>query len=422
MRKDMTDGLTKKILDRVLDLSWRVSVYSPPMKPFVRFSKEMDEIYRYKDDRRKLFWNFDDVLQGILLDIIKSISSPQQLADACIERWRINLEQLYDRRKRELEEFVKRGDSFEANYRDRDTFISNQIRAGSKFLYVGCGSGTDCLRFANLGYEVFGIDTVFKLIDIATQWAKHLALPFKPICMDVMDICFTKETFDFFLIEFYGYQTLGESLAIQRELARVLRKGGKGFVVGSRKQYSSFWYLMGSNYPFAMTNWLLGQSFLDYPKTQFDANEEKLHYGVYYRSQTIDSLSAELKHTFNLRECFYEEYDQRYVMCVVEPKENYDDIDLIEITPEWQVPLENQYKVGRDSIENFLKQIETICDFLEAHEKDVVQFFEENQPMVRSPLESIPVSLSKFIGLLEDLYEVNPVAAATGPTPKATKG
>jgi SAM-dependent methyltransferase len=421
MRKDKcTDISTEMILGRVLDLSWRVSIYSPPMKPFIRFSKEMDGIYSYNEGENSgLFWNFDDMLQKLLLHIIKNISTPQQLANACIERWKFNLDKLYDRSKRELEEFIKRGESFETHYSKRDILIFNQVRASSRFLYVGCGAGSECLRFANRGYEVFGIDTIFKLIDIATQWAKHLALPFKPICMDVMDLGFAQGMFDFFLIEFYGYQTLGESLVIQRELARVLRKGGKGFVVGSRKQYSSFWFMSGSRYPSAMTRWLKGHFFWDYLKTQSDANEEKLNYGLYYRSQTINSLSAELRHTFNVIECFYEEYDPRYVICVVEPKENYDDIDVMEITSEWEKPLEYKHKLGIDSIKSLLKQIESICGFLEAHEKSVLQFFKEDHPLGRRPLESIPLDLLKFKGLLEALYKVHPVYAAIGQTTEA---
>ena len=43
-------------------------------------------------------------------------------------------------------------------------------------------------------------------------------------------------------------------------------------------------------------------------------------YGLYMRSHTVDSLATELSHAFSIVECKYEEYDPRYVMCVVERK------------------------------------------------------------------------------------------------------
>lgn len=403
----------EQILGRVLDLSFQVSSYSPPMKPFIRFAKEMDGIYRSIESKnRRLFWNFDDVLQRILLDIIKNISTPQQLAHSCIERWKLNLDPLYNITKSKLEDLIKSGRPFEANYSKRENFIFDQVRAGSRFLYVGCGAGSDCLRFANRGYEVFGIDILFKLVNLANEWVKYLALPFKPICMDIMDLGFIQETFDFFLIEFYGSQTLAESLIIQRELARVLRKGGKGFMVGFRKQYPSFWYMMGSRYPTAMISWLRNQSFLDYSKKESDGNEEKLMYGLYYRSQTIDSMSAELNKSFNVLKCFYEEYDPRYVMCVVEPKENYNDLDLTKVKLDWAEPLANHRKLGLDSINSLLQQIESICAFLEGHEKSVVHFFQADHPPGKSPLKDIPLDIRKFTGLLETLYKEHPVLAA----------
>jgi SAM-dependent methyltransferase len=389
----------------ILELSWRISGHSPPMKPFVRFSKQTDEVYRHRGaEARRLLWDFDDTLQRVLLRIAKAVATPEQLAHSCVERWKVNLEQLYSRKRRELDTLIESGESFQPQYTTRDEFLFARTEPGGRFLYVGCGSGTECLRLASGGYEVVGIDTVFKLTRVANEWSGHLDLPFEAICMDVMDLGFAQRSFDGFLLEFYGHQPVfSRSLALQRNLAHTLRDGGKGFIVGSRKKYASFWYKMGSRYSASMTRWLTRQSRLDYYWSESDGCEEQLSYGLYWRSHTVDSLGTELSRTFDIVECMYEEYDPRYVVCVVERKE--DSRALEEVGPGCGELIEGHLDVGTAPAEDALSLVESICDLLESHERKVVQFFDGDLAEGQSPLRGVQANLSEFMDLLWEVCE-----------------
>lgn len=155
--KEEKENLLKSILDK----SNRISRYSPPMKPFVRFSKKLES--QVKNDNTKaysyLFWDFDDILQKIRLNIIHKIATPDEIARLCIEQWKTNLKQLYQVKKKELEEVIRNKAEFHSNSRPRDEFILRRVESGSRLLYIGCGSGTECLRLAKKGLRVVGIDT-----------------------------------------------------------------------------------------------------------------------------------------------------------------------------------------------------------------------------------------------------------------------
>jgi SAM-dependent methyltransferase len=237
--------------------------------------------------------DFDDTLQKILLGVARTIATQEQIADACVERWKTNLDRLHERKLRELKELMEQERSPQFRYTPRDEFIFQRVRPGARFLYLGCGSGTECFRFAGQGYNVIGIDTDFKLTDVANAWASYLDLPFKAVCMDAMELGFTQGSFDGFLFEFYGCQpSPSQTLSLQRNLSGILRHEGKGFIVAGRKRYPSFWFLMRAFYAPSMTEWLSKQALLDYHFSQPDGVEERLVYGLYWRSHTKDSLST----------------------------------------------------------------------------------------------------------------------------------
>ena len=398
-------GRANSTLRRILELSWRISCHSPPMKPFIRFSRQTDEVYEHgRGETKRLFWDFDDTLQRVLLDMAKALATPEQLTRACVEQWKVNLEQLHTRKRRELEALIESRELFQPQYRARDEFILARLEPGSRFLYVGSGSGTECLRFASRGYEVIGIDTDFGLNSVAHEWSEHLSLPFEAICMDVMGLGFAQSSFDGLLLEFYGAQpSVSQSLVLQRNLADVLRDGGKGFIVGSRKKYASFWFRMGSHYPPLMTQWLMKQSALDFYWSESDGCEEKLTYGLYVRSHTVDSLAAELSHTFGIVECKYEEYDPRYVMCVVERKG--DSMTMEEDRLGYGEPEEELLHLNTVPTDDVLSRVESICDLLESHESKVVQFFDDGLAEEKNPSQGLQVDLSGFASLLGDVCE-----------------
>jgi 2-polyprenyl-3-methyl-5-hydroxy-6-metoxy-1,4-benzoquinol methylase len=303
-------------------------------------------------------------LQKVLLNIVKAISTPDQLIKACIERWKSNLELLYQNSQKQLKELVKSKEPYRYIENSRMRFLCERLVEGSRFLYVGCGKGTECLSLANNGLNVVGIDTNFLLTRTANAWSSYLAQPFQPICMDLMELGFKQETFDSFLIEFYGHlPLLDQNFLVQRNLARLLRKGAQGFVVGLRKNYPSFWYLMKSISNPSMVKWLVNQSQLDFRWDNPDGHEEKLMYGLYHRTHTVDSLSKELGYAFRVIKCLYERHDPRYVICIVEPKENLDSQPEVKGTGHWERNVSHpESRVG--SISEILDQDR---DYLQFH-------------------------------------------------------
>lgn len=398
------------VLKQILELSSKLSMYSPPMKPFIRFARQADPIYKQScASKKSLFWDFDYSLQKVLLGVVHEIASPAQLADLCLTQWDANLERLRIRKRNELQALKSSGQAYQFNYTPRDEFILSRIKPGGRFLYLGCGSGTECLRFASRGHYVIGIDAVPGLVDVANEWAEHLSLPFEAICMDARALDLDEESFDGFLVEFYGEQpSLSHALLLQRNLARILREGGKGFVVATRKKYSSFWFRMAPKYSRNMTSWLMGQAFLDQHFSKPDNFEEQLMYGLFWRSHTAQSLAVELSNTFKMLECDYEKHDPRYVMGVVE-RRNADPSRYSDICNALAEPETPCLDLRAAPLKDVLCKIALICYILEAHERRVSQFFDHVTPASgKNPLQEVETDLSRFIELLEDVFCVLP--------------
>lgn len=404
-------GDGNNVLKYILELSWRISHYAPPMKPFLRFSKHADTIYKGKTDRdKRFFWDFDDTLQRILLGLARATATPEEIAGACVDRWKINLEKLYLKSKGRLEELRKSGGVLQFRCTPRCEFIFSRVEPGSRLLYVGCGAGTECLVWAQRGYRVIGIDTDEQLVGVANEWAEYLKLPFQAVRMDVDDIGFAQGSFDGFLLEFYGFQpSPAQASALQRGLAGVLNDGGKGFIVATRKQYASFWFRMSNRgYPESMYQWLKRQCRLDHCFSRTDACEEKLAFGLYIRSHTIDSLSRELAAVFDVQECVYEEYDPRYVMSVVKRKGRYSDPAPASGNGDIEDWTKREYLPGEGvPMEDVLSGIRAICDQLEIHKERVERFFlDEEGPGGKNPLSMADTDIPRMIGLLEHAYEM----------------
>jgi SAM-dependent methyltransferase len=406
-------GDGKKTLKCILDLSFRISVYAPPMKPFLRFSKHADTLYKGKTNSYKhFFWDFDDALQQVLLVMARTIATPAEIAEACIERWKINLEKIYQRSKRQLEELRKNGVAPQFQYTPRDEFIFSRVEPGSRLLYIGCGTGTQCLGWAQRGYEVIGIDTDEQLVGIANARAEYLKIPIQAVCMDVHNIGFSPGSFDGFLLEFYGFQpSLVQALALQRGIASTLNDNGKGFIVATRKKYASFWSGMSNlGYPESMIHWLTCQRRLDHCFSQMDACEEKLAFGLYIRNHTVESLSRELGGVFDVQECMYEEHDPRYLISVVQRKGHFSDSPLTSGNEDSEDWTKQEYLQQEGvSIEEILYEIQAICDLLELHKGRVERFFFNSEVSGgKSPLSMADTDLPWFIELLDHTYGLRP--------------
>lgn len=413
MDKQYTEGGKKNTLKRILGLSWRLSYYAPPMKPFIRFSKHADTLYKGKTSSYKhFFWDFDDALQRVLLGMARTMATPAEIAEACIERWKINLEKLYQKSKRQLEVLRKNGEVPRFRYTPRDEFIFSRVEPGSRLLYVGCGAGEECLRWAQRGYEVVGIDTDEQLVGIANKWAEYLKLPVQAVCMDADNLGFPPGSFDGFLLEFYGNQPSPvQALALQRGLANALNDNGKGVIIANRKKYASFWFMMSNfGYPESMFHWLTSQYRLDHCFSKMDACEEKLAFGLYVRSHTIDSLSRELGGVFDVQECMYEEHDPRYLISVVKRKGRLSDSPPTAENDDSEDWTKQEYlQRDRVSIEDVLYKIHAICDLLELHKERVERFFLNGEfSGGKSPLSMVDTDIPRFIELLDYTYGMRP--------------
>ncbi|MFC1570509.1 class I SAM-dependent methyltransferase [Candidatus Omnitrophota bacterium] len=397
----------KNIQKRILDLSKDIGVFSFPMKPFIRFS---DQPRAYADDVQEeypqLFWDFDYHLQRILAELLHEVASPMEITELCVEYWKDNLENLYLRRKKDLEWVKKEGIELPFISKPREEKFSQKIPRGGSLLYVGCGAGAECIRYAQRGFNVTGIDTDPLLVDIANEWAEYFRLPFKAICMDLMNLDLEERSFDAFLLEFYGsWPLLSQVITVQRNLEKVLKAGGKGLVVAQRKKYASFCFELNAPYTPPMTRWLLRQTAADLFYSDVDGCEERLSYGIYNKSHTEESLSSELNNTFDVLECAYEKDDQRYVTAVVGSKPEIPDLTL-----EQSNQMEENRKRSESIVENTVSKIESLNEKLTSHTRDVVGFFGEieksdKNSKTENPLKVIRPDLSGVSDLLIDIFK-----------------
>lgn len=399
-----TTTTTDIILHTILHLSYRISAFSPPMKPFVRFSQKRESA-QHQDSPfyPRLFWDFDDALQKKLLALAYEIASPDAIAQSCIEQWKSNLQNLYKNQKQALEQ-ARNDHTQDAAYFDpRTRSIVEKIGPQSHLLYVGCGSGRECFQFAQKGLQVTGIDTMAPLLDIANGWATHLEIAVDFACMDVTRLGFKPDSFDSFVLEFYGsLPTLGQTLALQNELARILTAEGQGFIVASRKKYASYWFLMGTRYPPAMTAWLMPQASLDFFFSKADGCEERLLYGLYNKAHTLQSLSTELGHTFDVINCSYEQ-DPRYAIATVKRKKEK------EVQNETKQCRSNLRQPPLSSrlleIKSDLEHIELVCDQLEAHAETITTFFQHPTQSTSHYFKSLDIS--EFIQSLTNILALD---------------
>jgi len=352
-------------VSKILDLSRRVSVFSPAMKPFVRFaSRQPGHGFCHWH-----LWDFDDVLQKQLLSLLRQTASPERIARACTEQWKRNSKMLLKQKRQQLEQGISGVD--EPHYAlVRRMVLQELLERNSLVLYMGCGTGRDCLAWAKEGLRIVGIDTDAALVRFAREWNDQLGYPAAFAGMDMMHLGLRSGSIDGFLLELYGgLPDMKLVLMLQRELNRVLRSEGMGLVVAERKMYSCWWFLMPTSWPDSMVKWLQGQVRLDFRFGKKDACEERLQYGLFSRCHTVESLSAELSRTFEVVSCRYQA-DPRYVLAVVRKREGMWEKDEQE-----ERPRPERAAVDLSAIEDTLENAEVLCDELERHAERVASFF-----------------------------------------------
>lgn len=354
-------------VSKMLDLSRRVSVYSPAMKPFVRFASRQSG----KGFFQRQLWDFDDLLQKKLLRLLRQTASPGGIARACAEQWKRNSANLRqaEQCRLGLGDVAVNEPPYALHRRD---ILQEHLGRDSRVLYIGCGTGRDCLAWAREGLRVVGVDTDLPLVKRARDRNGRLRVPASFAGMNMMDLGFRPGAFDGVLLEIYGgLPDARHAAALRRELARVLRSGGMGLIVAERKMYPCWWFLMGTSWPDSMVAWLRGQVSLDFRFGERDACEERLQYGLFSRCHTAESLSSELSRTFEVLSCRYQA-DPRYVLAVVTKREGASGMEAEE-----ECGASEAAPADLSAMEGTLEDVEILCVDLERHAEEVVSFFED---------------------------------------------
>lgn len=382
-------------VSRILDCSRRVSISSPALKPFVRFASRQPG----QGSFHRQLWDFDDLLQKKLLRFLRQTASPEGIARACAEQWKRNSENL---RRAEQQRQLGLGNVAvnEPPYASHRRYILQEhLGRDIRVLYIGCGTGRDCLAWAREGMRVVGVDTDLSLVKLARDWNGRLCVPVVFAGMDMMELGFRPGAFDGFLLEVYGgLPDARHAAALRRELDRVLRPGGIGLVVAERKMYPCWWFLMGTPWPDPMVAWLRGQVSLDFRFGEKDACEERLQYGLFSRCHTVESLSAELSRTFEVESCRYQA-DPRYVLAAVRKREA---TRGGEAGKEHAAP--EALPAALSAMEGTLEDVEILCMELERHAEEVASFFEDGGrganclDELRQSAESVLPYLGQLLG------------------------
>jgi SAM-dependent methyltransferase len=102
--------------------------------------------------------------------------------------------------------------------------------AGKKVLEVGCGVGTDLVRFALAGAEVTGVELADTAIELARQNLAHHGLRGELYVMDGRALRFADDSFD--IVYAHGLlQYTAEPQRVVSEIHRVLRPGGRAILM-----------------------------------------------------------------------------------------------------------------------------------------------------------------------------------------------
>jgi SAM-dependent methyltransferase len=364
------DRLRLDALGRIFDLSMELSHAAPPMKPFIRFAPGVSP----SDSVRH--WDFNDGVQSCLTALAFEVASPDELVRAQIDRWRGNLNTLEENRRRQLAAVRATGattiDEFDRVLPVLQTMV-DRLAPGSRFLYIGAGSGTVCLQLARVGWQVVGVDTLASLLALGRGFARHLDRSASFACMDVMALGLPARTFDGFFIEFYGSLPRPDQvLALQRQLARILKPDGLGFIHAARRQYGSYWFRMGLRYISPLETWLRSLTEIDRFFTARDVAGHHLTYGIYHHTHTTESLAAELRQTFDVLECAYEPDDPRYVRAVVRPLPGAGRLPLVQVEPA-PPPVLTAGQFA--AVQARLDAIARLCDRLADHHAAVRRYF-----------------------------------------------
>lgn len=112
--------------------------------------------------------------------------------------------------------------------------------AGRDVLEVGCGAGAASCLFGRGGARVIAIDLTEQAIELTARMAARLALPVTPRQMNVERMDLPDASFDYVFSWGVIHHTHTTENAV-REIARVLRPGGRGLCMVYNRDSLRYW-------------------------------------------------------------------------------------------------------------------------------------------------------------------------------------
>jgi SAM-dependent methyltransferase len=112
------------------------------------------------------------------------------------------------------------------NLREADAHLLGEV-AGRRILEVGCGSAPCARYLAREGAEVLAFDLSVGMLDHARAAADRTGLPVPLVQADVCELPFRDASFDLAFSAFGAIPFVADSALALREVARVLRPGGR---------------------------------------------------------------------------------------------------------------------------------------------------------------------------------------------------
>ncbi|NQT29692.1 MAG: methyltransferase domain-containing protein [Candidatus Saganbacteria bacterium] len=369
----------------LLSLSYQLATNSAWMIPPMRKRARVDIRKRLNNpaspilSRLKREWNFEHTLQKEITTLVDKLVSPEELSVLFTLQWKDNLTRLANKNRDEQAEYKKNGE-YPSRFAyqgptEREEMIKKHLPNGGTLLYIGCGTGRECLRYEHLGYDVFGIDTEAGLVDVMSDWCQMLGKKTKIFQMNAMALGFKPGLFDAAVVEIYGSSpSFAQRLVMQSQLAKVLKLNGVVLVSVGRNRYTQYMQLQnlyrdyGAHPNVKKTAQLLIEQA---PMQAEDEDNNNLRYGVAKNSYTPASLSQEMSSYFDVISCKRMQ-DLRYICAVGQPLSK----PKRDMAPKKSASFETE-KSTIEAAKQFAKWLEGLVGILKEHAENELIYMEE---------------------------------------------
>ena len=140
--------------------------------------------------------------------------------------------------------FIKEGKVFLEPHEDMERLTELfKINNVQKILDLGCGTGRHLIFFSKKGFEIFGLDSSPRGIEIAQEWLSEEGIEVETICQRIENkFPYEDNFFDAIIsIQVIHHNLMKDIIKTVKEIERVLKKGGCIFI--------TFPFLKGWGFP-----------------------------------------------------------------------------------------------------------------------------------------------------------------------------